>query len=710
MSIPSDITIIESYILKALNVVGWFWHHFSFIPWYLASGNFKKLKCGTLQAKSISGLPSGPYRNIESLSELKTGFAGCQTIDSLFKKTVLQYGDKNCMGTRELIAEEDEVQTNGRVFKKVILGEYQWLTYNQAYDHVKRISSGIKALGVKSKDYVLIFAETKTEWMLTAQACFLRNFSIVTIYTTLGDDAIAYGFNQVKSHIVFTDAVLLPKIKKILPQLKFLKTIIYFGDVKKSTLSDFPEDIRIFSLQQIEDLGAKLKNINEPVDSPKPDDVAVIMYTSGSTGVPKGVVLTHKNVTSCLEGALSCIPALTAQDKYIGYLPLAHILELLVECGVLSRGVPIGYSNALTLSDQSSKIKKGTKGDISVIKPTIMAAVPMIFDRIRTAVMDKIKSGPRTTYLLFHFAYQYKLKQVRKGYDTPLLNRLIFNKVKSILGGELRFMLCGGAPLSPETEEFLNICFCCPVGQGYGLTETCAAGTVCAEWDHSTGRVGRPLTCCELKLVDWEEGGYLTSDKPHPRGEIVIRGQNVASGYFENPEATAEVFKMEDGKWSFYTGDIGEVHPDGVFKIIDRKKDLIKLSHGEYVSLGKVESTIKNSSYIDNCCAYGDSQASYLVLLAVPNHTAIMELANQLSVSGSFEDVCRNKSVIDAIMKDINVLSIKNGLNKTEQPAKVKLCTENWLPENDLVTAAFKLKRKSIEKFYQRDIEMMYLN
>ena len=331
---------------------------------------------------------------------------------------------------------------------------------------------------------------------------------MVTLYATLGDEALIHGFNEVKARYMFTDASLLPKLKNLCVQMPHIKTIIYFGDAKKSLLDEFPEHVKLYAFGEMIDIGSKTRRLEVPIEQPPtPEDIAVIMYTSGSTGVPKGVLLNHQCVASTIRASVELV-AMTAEDRYIAYLPLAHIMELTCEFGCLIAGVPVGYSSALTLADNSSKIKKGSKGDVSVLKPTLMAAVPLILERMKNAVLDKIKKSSRTSQLLFHFAYNYKLDLVRKGYDTPLLNKFIFSKVGGVLGGQVRFILTGGAPLSPETEEFTTVSFCSPVGQGYGLTEACGAGAFKHDWDRSVGHVGPPFPCCKIKLESWEEGEY----------------------------------------------------------------------------------------------------------------------------------------------------------------------------------------------------------
>lgn len=709
MDVGQPSTTVESCVLYTCRFFGWVWNTLTILPWYFLSGNYKVLRAGEIQSRSVTGKPEGPYRRVIRNGE-EEGIGDVETLDKLFKESAENNKWKVCFGTRPLISEEDEAQANGRVFKKVILGDYEWMTYNEALTHVSKLSSGIKALGVETGEKVIIFADTKAEWMLAAQACFQRNFPVVTIYATLGDEALVYGFNEVQAKYVFTDAALLPKLSNLQSQMPHITNIIYFGEAKKTLVNEFPSAVQIYSLGQVIELGSKLRHLNVPIESPNPDDLAVIMYTSGSTGVPKGVLISHSNIVNMIKSAIENIH-MKDDDRYIGYLPLAHIMELVCECGCLSRGVPIGYSSALTLSDQSSKIKRGSKGDVSVLKPTFMVAVPMIMERMRTAVMDKIKKKSRTGQLLFNFAYNYKLNLIRKGYDTPLLNKFIFSKVRSVLGGHVRLILSGGAPLSSETEEFMNVSFCCPIGQGYGLTETCGAGTIKNVWDRSVGHVGPPFSCCEIKLESWEEGGYTPNDKPNPRGEILISGSNVSVGYFNQPAKTAEDFVTDaSGKLWFHTGDIGEMRADGVLKVVDRKKDLVKLMHGEYISLAKVEGVMCQSKYVDNCCVYGDSHETYVVLLAVPHQGHVTELARELGLSAAFEEACKSKAVIDAVLKDITKVGAQGKLNKSEIPRKLVLCTEQWTPESELVTAAFKLKRKNIQTFYQQDIERLYLN
>lgn len=663
-----------------------------------------------LKAKPISDKPGSPYRSVTHLDSLANiNIPGADTLDKLFDHALAKFGKKDCLGTREILSEENEMQPNGKVFKKLILGTYRWLSYEDINEKITRLGNGLTALGLAPKSTVVIFCETRAEWMIVALTCFKYNFPLVTLYATLGEEAVTYGLNECGASYLVTSVELLEsKLKTALSQVSCLKHIIYV-DKKTVNKSEYPENVEIHSMQTVEELGAKPENSSILPSRPVPTDLALVMYTSGSTGRPKGVMMMHKNLIAGMTGQCERIPGLGPKDTYIGYLPLAHVLELTAEVSCITYGCRIGYSSPLTLSDQSSKIKKGSKGDCTVLKPTLMAAVPEIMDRIYKNVMSKVQEMNYIQRTLFKIGYDYKLEQIKRGYDAPLCNILLFKKVKALLGGNVRMMLSGGAPLSPQTQRFMNICFCCPVGQGYGLTETCGAGTITEVADYSTGRVGAPLICCEIKLRDWQEGGYTNKDKPNPRGEIIIGGPNVSMGYFKNEEKTTEEFTVdENGQRWFCTGDIGEFHPDGCLQIIDRKKDLVKLQAGEYVSLGKVEAALKNCPLIDNICAYAKSDQSYVISFVVPNQKKLTALAEQKGISGSWVDICNNPTMEAEILREIKEVANKMKLERFEIPIKVRLSPEPWTPETGLVTDAFKLKRKELKNHYLNDIERMY--
>uniref|UniRef100_A0AAX7T3D5 long-chain-fatty-acid--CoA ligase n=1 Tax=Astatotilapia calliptera TaxID=8154 RepID=A0AAX7T3D5_ASTCA len=686
---------LNPMLLLLFHLMVWIYTVITFLPSYLLSwvsrpdGNFygsEEERAKRAKARSVLGQPEGPYRAVSSMKKLVTSLhPGVDTLDKMFEYAAMRFPHRDCLGTREVISEEDERQSNGKVFKKVILGEYRWLSYKDTLTAASHLGSGLAALGQRPKTNIAIFCETRAEWIIAAQACFTYNFPLVTIYSTLGGPAIAHGLNETQvTHIITSRELLETRLKAILTDVPRLQHIIVV-DNAPTAWPGYPRGISIHNMAAVQKLGARHENATRERKTPLPSDIAVIMYTSGSTGIPKGVMISHSNIIAGITGMAERIPNLCEEDTYIGYLPLAHVLELSAELVCVSHGCRIGYSSPQTLADQE------------------------IMDRIYKNVMTKVEEMNCVQRTLFILAYNYKLEQLAKGYSTPLCDRLVFRKVRSLLGGRTRVLLSGGAPLSAATQRFMNVCFCCPVGQGYGLTETCGAGTISELWDYSTGRVGGPLVCCEIKLKDWVEGGYHSTDKPYPRGEILIGGPNVTMGYYKKDAKNQEDFFVdENGQRWFSTGDIGEFQEDGCLKIIDRKKDLVKLQAGEYVSLGKVEAMLKNCPLIDNICAYANSDETYVIGFVVPNQKHLLALVDQYGIRGSWEELCNSKAVEELVLRVITEAALAAQLERFEIPRKIRLSPEPWTPETGLVTDAFKLKRKELKTHYQDDIERMY--
>merc|ERR1719347_1817381 len=373
-------------------------------------------------------------------------------------------------------------------------------------------------------------------------------------------------------------------------------------------------------------------------------------------------------------------------------------------------GVAIGYSHPNTLTDKATMVKRGGKGDASVLKPTIMFCVPLILDRIYKGVSENVKKKGEFVSQLMEFCIKYKSECSARGEITPILDRLIFRSIRMLVGGRVRAILSGGAPLSEATHEYLRSVLGVTLLQGYGLTETTACATVMSCKENSVGRVGPPVQGVHIKLTDWEEGNYRVTDKPHPRGEIYIGGPNVAAGYYKNEEKTKEEFYTDDeGRRWFKTGDIGQFEHDGTLRIIDRKKDLVKLQFGEYVSLGKVESVLKGCAVVNDVCIFGDSTKSYVVALVCPVRATLNAMATRLGKSEEgFEWLCKDKDMTGAVLREIINHGKASKLEKFEIPGAVTLCTEEWTPESGFTTAAMKLKRKPIQEYYQQDIDRMY--
>jgi long-chain acyl-CoA synthetase len=302
-----------------------------------------------------------------------------------------------------------------------------------------------------------------------------------------------------------------------------------------------------------------------------------------------------------------------------------------------------------------------------------------------------------------------KLNWLKQGYNqdkaSPLFDYLVFNKVKEGLGGHVRLVLSGAAPLSPHVEQFLRVVMCAPVLQGYGLTETCAASFIqVPDVISMNGTVGPPMPSIDVRLESVPELNYDALSTTTPRGEICIRGSSLFSGYYKREDLTKEV--LIDG-W-FHTGDIGEWQPNGAMKIIDRKKNIFKLSQGEYVAVENLENIFLQCPAIDGIWVYGNSFESTLVAVAVPNEKVLVDWAATNGENGNFETLCNSQKAREFILTEVNATGKSAGVKGFEYIRGVHLEAQPFDVERDLTTPTFKLKRPQLLKYYQKEVDALY--
>lgn len=539
-------------------------------PVYYAIQQPWKTKRKINSIRAVQEDPSDPYSPWIRIGEQPRCLAeGCESIDQLMRKCIKTYYNRNALGYRKILKEERTVHSDGRVFyKKSLEPTYTWLTYGEIDVRIDNIMRGLLLNGIKPGDKVIIFMETRPEWMLFAQALYRMGATLATVYATLGDEGVIHVIQEVESSHILTSSDLLPKVKNIRPRIPKLTTVIYCEDsINPASIDSYGFNDINLTLVRFGDLekSGSLADVNLKGKPPKGDDIALIMYTSGSTGVPKGVAAYHINTIEACKSLFTVLSQIEVKegDYSIGYLPLAHNLEFTTEHLNFCLGTGIGFSHPLTLTDQSPGLLPGSIGDITILKPGALVTVPLVLDRIRKSVLEKVEKQGQFAKELFEFIVEYKEKWQNRGFTTPIIDKLVFGKIAQGFGGQIRGIFCGGAPLPATVHTFARASLNAVMMQGYGLTETTAIGTLMDMNDRNTGKVGAPLFGCKIRLVDWEEGGYKVTDKPRSRGEIVIGGPCLAEGYFKQPEQTAEVFKIENGYRWFYTGDIGEFWPDG---------------------------------------------------------------------------------------------------------------------------------------------------
>lgn len=282
------------------------------------------------------------------------------------------------MGTRQILKEVDEKQPDGKILKKFMLGDYKWRSFIETEAEATNFGRGMREIGVEPRERVAIFAETRAEWMIAAQGFFKQACGIATIYATLGEDGVVYAINQTEIKTLVTSHDLMPKLRNILHLMPKVEKIVFFEDQLNETNVEGFEGVKVYAYR---DIIARGRESSFGDVSPNKHDLAILMYTSGSTGNPKGVMLTHNNLLATMKGYLDNVEV-RSSDVFIGFLPLAHSFELLVECTCMLAGVPIGYSTPLTLIDSSPKIMIGGEGDAKVLKPTVMTIVPLILGEV----------------------------------------------------------------------------------------------------------------------------------------------------------------------------------------------------------------------------------------------------------------------------------------------------------------------------------------
>jgi len=294
------------------------------------------------------------------------------------------------------------------------------------------------------------------------------------------------------------------------------------------------------------------------------------------------------------------------------------------------------------------------------------------------------------------------------SYTSGCYDKLVFGKIKALMGGKVEFMITGSAPIDLEVLSFLKVCFCCPIFEGYGLTETSGAASITASKDPVAGHVGGPLECIKMRLRDVPDMNYLSSDKPHPRGEVQMWGASITKGYYKNPEKTAEAF--DDDGW-FCSGDVGVLYPNGTLRIIDRSKNIFKLSQGEYIAPEKLEQAYSLVAEIQQCFIHGDSLKNNIVAVIVLEDEPCLKWANENNQPEDIGKLCQSEAMKKYILDKIMEIKTQKGFTSLEKPAQILLLgsADAFSVENGILTTTFKLKRNEAKKAYQTQIDAMYV-
>ncbi|XP_003743184.1 long-chain-fatty-acid--CoA ligase 5 [Galendromus occidentalis] len=592
------------------------------------------------------------------------------------------------------------VSNNGRcmAWREPGAKEYSYIHYNQALGRIRNFACGQAALGAApgQKTFIGVFMQNCVEAIVAEQACYYFSQIIVSLYDTLGREALCFIINQASIEVVVCDTPekigVLLKEKVNCPRLR---RIVHTKEIPDDDIRKQAKalGVELIAFTEVEKLGEK--NFRHPLP-PTRNELATVCYTSGTTGNPKGVMLSHKNIVACLSSV--CLQlgefAPNKTDVMISFLPLAHMLERCCEMALYMGGGCVGFF--------SGDIR-GLADDMRALKPTISPTVPRLLNRVHDQVELVAKSSIWKRAILA-LALKSKESEMRKFVirKNSIWDRLVFKTVQESFGGRLRLMVVGSAPLATNVIDLVRCALGAVIVEGYGQTECTAPCTLTFPGDYEAGHVGPPIAACAIKLVDVAEMEYYACNG---EGEICVKGTTVFHGYLNDQKMTEEV--LDQNGW-LHTGDIGKWMENGTLKIIDRKKHIFKLSQGEYIAPEKLENIFIRSPFVAQIFVHGESLKSCLVGILIPEEQYLLSWAAENRISGTFSELCQNRVVKKSILDELASLGKKSGLKSFELLKDIECHDELFSVENGLLTPTLKTKRPECRKAFARQLSEMY--
>lgn len=567
-------------------------------------------------------------------------------------------------------------------------GSWMDISWKQMKDTVEQVALGLIGLGLNPKENVCLLSENRPEWAHADLGIISAGGVNVPVYATNTPQQVQYIINDSDARFVFVSGkAQLDKVMKVRANLPKLKKVIVFDPEGIPKDPDF-----IMTLDDLRKSGSASKDktmLDKRIQSIQPDDLITIIYTSGTTGEPKGAMLTNKNLLSNCEAVSAYVPV---KDTFVAlsFLPLSHVLERMAGYYiVLFYGYTIAYAESI------EKIVE----DMGEIKPHVMVSVPRVYEKMYAKIIEGVESGPPSKKKIFYWALDtgkqtipFKLAgkslPAVLGIKYALAKTLVFNKIKTILGGRLLYFVSGGAPLSKELGEFF---FAADVKivEGYGLTETSPVLTLNPYENVKFGTAGKPIAECEIKIAT--------------DGEIIARGPMIMKGYYKKQQETSEAID-KDGY--FHTGDIGFLDNEGYLHITDRKKDLIVTAGGKNIAPQPIENVLKMNRYIEQVAMIGDKKP-YCVALIVPKFEAVEAYAKQNNIAYTTKkELVERPEIITIIQNGVDAVNAT--LAKYETIKKIKILPNEFTQETGELTPTLKVKRRVIMEKYRDSIEGLY--
>ena len=586
----------------------------------------------------------------------------------------------------------------GRFPKRVTLGRCRGddvieLSSKEVFERIRDLALGFRALGISRGERVAIVAESRPEWLLCDLAVLTAGAVIVPIYPTLSASQARYILEDSGARLAIVSTRLqLDKIQDVRHLLPALEAVIVMDPPAGVAL---PQSPSVLSLEEVERRGharmtgewGAARAYRDEARAVAPEDLATIIYTSGTTGEPKGVMLTHRNLVSNMRAAADALD-ISDDDVALSFLPLSHGFERMVSYVYLFCGVTIIFAESF---DTVAR-------DMARVRPTVLTGVPRVYEKLHARILDAAQTAGGAKAVMFRWALTAGLAHAKArlraksagpltSMASALGDRIVFSAIREKLGGRLRFVASGSAPLASNVMEFFYA-IGIPIIEGYGLTETAPILTFNPLNAPRVGTVGRAIEGVELRIAD--------------DGEILARGPNIMTGYLHKPEATAAAL---EGGW-FHTGDIGQIDADGYLAITDRKKDLLVTSGGKKIAPQPIEGVLKRSPLIAEAVLLGDRR-KYAAVLIVPEFKALERRLTDLGrPPGTREELVARADVI-ALYKEI-VDALNRELSQYERIKRIALLPREFTIESGELTPTLKVKRKVVEERWRDEIEALY--
>ena len=565
-------------------------------------------------------------------------------------------------------------------------GKYQGISHDELKADVEALAAYLHSIGVRKGDRVGILSENRPAWVVADMAILKLGAIDVPLYPTLPPNQIAYILqNSEAKAVVVSTSLQLNKIRKIKNEVPSLMHVLSMNPIENRE----SHEIELEEAQRIGKACAeKTPDWFKSVERVDEEDIATLIYTSGTTGLPKGVMLTHRNICENIKSSVACMPV-DSSDRTLSFLPLSHSYERTAGYYVMfACGVEIYYAESI----------ETVSLNIAEVKPTIVITVPRLFERIKSTLFKDLDAGPATRKKIFLWALEVGkkfAKAKREGKISPVLsmqhalaNKLVFSKVQKKFGGCIRYFVSGGAALPKETGEFFEA-IGITILEGYGLTETSPVTHVNRIDKIKFGKVGPPIKNVEQKIA--------------PDGEILLRGPNIMKGYWRDEAATREA--IEPDGW-FHTGDIGEIDEDGYLKITDRKKHIIVNSGGKNIAPLPIENMIQNSPFVDQVVVLGEKRP-FLTAVIVPNFDAVRAFAQKHQIAFETNKDLLQKEEVKKIF-DEHLKKISRELASHEKVRRFILAAEPFTIEAGEMTPTLKVKRKIVEEKFKAELEEIY--